>query len=266
MPVALITGASKGLGRALARGLAERGWTLVLDARGAEALETVARELPTAVAVAGDVTDARHREALAAAVRERGRLDLLVNNASYLGPSPMPSLAEYPLNELVRVYEVDVIAPLALTQLVLPLFAERAAILNVSSDAAVEPYAGWGGYGAAKAALDQLTAILGAEQPGYSVYAVDPGDMRTQMHQDAYPGQDISDRPLPEVTLPFWAWLLGQEPLRASGARYQAQAAVWEVPRMSSRILEYSAALGHCQLQRIIFEPDIKCQNKRIWL
>ena len=219
MPVALITGASKGLGRALARGLAERGWALVLDARGAEALETVARELPTAVAVAGDITDARHREALAAAVRDLGRLDLLVNNASYLGPSPMPSLAEYPLDELARVYDVDVIAPLALTQLVLPLLAERAAVVNVSSDAAVEPYEGWGGYGSAKAALDHLTAILGAEQPGYSVYAVDPGDMRTEMHQAAFPGEDISDRPVPEAIVPALLRLLDERP---PSGRYRA--------------------------------------------
>ncbi|HEY3713018.1 MAG TPA: SDR family oxidoreductase [Jatrophihabitantaceae bacterium] len=219
MPVALITGASKGLGRALARGLAERGWALVLDARDAEALEKVARELPTAVAVAGDVTDARHREALAAAVRDVGRLDLLVNNASYLGPSPMPSLAEYPLDELARVYEVDVIAPLALTQGVLPLLAERAAVVNVSSDAAVAPYEGWGGYGSAKAALDHLTAILGAEQPGYFVYAVDPGDMRTEMHQAAFPGEDISDRPAPEAIVPALLRLLDERP---PSGRYRA--------------------------------------------
>jgi NAD(P)-dependent dehydrogenase (short-subunit alcohol dehydrogenase family) len=203
----------------LARGLAERGWALVLDARDAEALEKVARELPTAVAVAGDVTDARHREALAAAVRDVGRLDLLVNNASYLGPSPMPSLAEYPLDELARVYEVDVIAPLALTQGVLPLLAERAAVVNVSSDAAVAPYEGWGGYGSAKAALDHLTAILGAEQPGYFVYAVDPGDMRTEMHQAAFPGEDISDRPAPEAIVPALLRLLDERP---PSGRYRA--------------------------------------------
>jgi NAD(P)-dependent dehydrogenase (short-subunit alcohol dehydrogenase family) len=203
----------------LARELAERGWALVLDARDAEALETVARELATAVAVAGDVTDARHREALAAAVRDVGRLDLLVNNASYLGPSPMPSLADYPLDELARVYEVDVIAPLALTQQVLPLLAERAAVVNVSSDAAVEPYEGWGGYGSAKAALDHLTAILGAEQPGYSVYAVDPGDMRTEMHQAAFPGEDISDRPVPEAIVPALLRFLDERP---PSGRYRA--------------------------------------------
>jgi NAD(P)-dependent dehydrogenase (short-subunit alcohol dehydrogenase family) len=220
MPVALITGASKGLGRALAYALADRGWTLVLDARGAAALEAVAAELPDAVAIPGDVTDSWHRSALAAAVQERGRLSLLVNNASYLGPSPMPSLAEYPLDEIARVYEVDVIAPLAVIQQAVPLFAEHAAVLNISSDAAVEPYAGWGGYGSAKAALDHLSAILAAEHPGLSVYAVDPGDMRTGMHQAAFPGEDISDRPEPETVVPGLLRLLDERP---PSGRYQAK-------------------------------------------
>jgi NAD(P)-dependent dehydrogenase (short-subunit alcohol dehydrogenase family) len=220
MPLALITGASKGLGRALAHGLAERGWSLVLDARGASALETVARELPGGVtAIAGDVTDPSHRSALSDAVRGHGRLDLLVNNASYLGPSPMPALAEFPLSELARVYEVDVLAPLALVQHVLPLLAVDAAVLNISSDAAVEAYAGWGGYGSAKAALDQLTAVLAVELPGRSVYAVDPGDMRTEMHQAAFPGEDISDRVEPSAVVPALLRLLDQRP--ASG-RYRA--------------------------------------------
>ena len=221
MPIALITGASKGLGRALARALGERGWTLVLDARGAAALEAVAHELPDAVAIPGDVTNPRHRKALVTAVRERGRLSLLVNNASYLGPSPMPSLAEYPLDELAWVYEVDVIAPLALIQQALPLLAEHAAVLNISSDAAVEPYAGWGGYGSAKAALDHVSAILAAEHPGLSVYAVDPGDMRTDMHQAAFPGEDISDRPEPETAVPGLLRLLDDRP---PSGRYRAQA------------------------------------------
>src|SRR5215467_13650978 len=212
MPVALITGASKGLGRALARELAGRGWSLVLDARGAQALDAVARELPSATVVAGDVTDPEHRAALGDAVRRLGRLDLLVNNASYLGPSPMPSLAEYPLDELARVYDVDVVAPLALIQVVRPLLADSAAIVNVTSDASVEPYEGWGGYGSAKAALDHLTAILAAEQPAYSVYAVDPGDMRTEMHQAAFPGEDISDRPEPETVVPGLLRLLEESP------------------------------------------------------
>ena len=221
MPTALITGASKGLGRALALALAERGWTLILDARGAAALEAVARELPDAIAVPGDVTNPLHRKALVAAVGERGRLSLLANNASYLGPSPMPSLAEYPLGELARVYEVDVLAPLALIQQALPLFAEHAAVLNISSDAAVEPYAGWGGYGSAKAALDHLSAILAAERPELSVYAVDPGDMRTEMHQAAFPGEDISDRPEPETVVPGLLRLLDERP---PSGRYRAQA------------------------------------------
>ena len=219
MPVALITGASRGLGRALARALAERNWSLVLDARGAEALDAVQRELPSAVALAGDVADPRHREALATAVSRAGRLDLLVNNASYLGPSPQPVLAEYPLAELERVYQVDVLAPLALAQHVLPLLAERAAIVNVSSDAAVEAYEGWGGYGSAKAALDQLSAVLAAEHPALSVYAFDPGDMRTEMHQLAFPGEDISDRPEPETVIPALLRLLDERP---PSARYRA--------------------------------------------
>jgi NAD(P)-dependent dehydrogenase (short-subunit alcohol dehydrogenase family) len=218
MPVALITGASKGLGRALARALAARGWSLVLDARGADTLEAVAHEL-AAAAVAGDVTDGRHREELAAAVRCLGPLDLVVNNASYLGPSPMPGLAEYPLGELRRVYEVDVIGPLALIQHLLPQLAEGAAIVNITSDASVEPYAGWGGYGSAKAALDHLTAILAAEQPGYSIYAVDPGDLRTDMHQAAFPGEDISDRPEPETIVPALLHLLD---VRPPSGRYRA--------------------------------------------
>jgi NAD(P)-dependent dehydrogenase (short-subunit alcohol dehydrogenase family) len=219
MPVALITGASRGLGYAVARALTDNGWSLVADARGAEALDAAARDLPGAITIAGDVADERHREELAAAVRRFGRLDLLVNNASHLGPSPQPALADYPIDELRRVYEVDVIAPLALTQHVLPLLVERATILNVSSDAAVEAYEGWGGYGSAKAALDHLSAILGAEQPGLSVYAFDPGDMRTEMHQQAFPGEDISDRPEPESVVPALLRLLDERP---PSGRYRA--------------------------------------------
>jgi NAD(P)-dependent dehydrogenase (short-subunit alcohol dehydrogenase family) len=219
MPVALITGASRGLGLALARALAERGWSLVVDARGAGALEAVAGDFPNAVAIPGDVADPGHRAELAAAVARIGRLDLLCNNASHLGPSPQPALAEYPLEELRRVYEVDVLAPLALTQLALPLLAEHAAIVNVSSDAAVEAYEGWGGYGSAKAALDHVTAILGAEQPNLSVYAFDPGDMRTEMHQQAFPGEDISDRPEPDSVVPALLRLLDERP---PSGRYRA--------------------------------------------
>jgi NAD(P)-dependent dehydrogenase (short-subunit alcohol dehydrogenase family) len=203
MNVALITGASRGLGLALARSLAERGWRLVIDARGAEPLEAARAELARqteVVAVAGDVADEAHRRALIAAAGDR--LDLLVNNASLLGPSPQPNLADYPLAELERVYRANVLAPIALTQLALPLLPPGGRILNITSDAAVEQYEGWGGYGSSKAALEQLTNVLAAEHPELRIYAVDPGDMRTQMQQDAFPGEDISDRPPPEESVP----------------------------------------------------------------
>jgi NAD(P)-dependent dehydrogenase (short-subunit alcohol dehydrogenase family) len=200
MPVGIVTGASRGLGLALARALDARGWRLVVDARGGEALAEAAAGLSGVSAIAGDVADPGHRQALVEAAG--GEIDLLANNASLLGPSPQPALAEYPLEELRRVYEANVIAPLALVQLALPHLTSGAAILDVTSDAAVEPYEGWGGYGSSKAALEQLTAILGAEHPGLRVYSVDPGDMRTQMHQDAFPGEDISDRPPPEDSVP----------------------------------------------------------------
>jgi NAD(P)-dependent dehydrogenase (short-subunit alcohol dehydrogenase family) len=203
MRTALVTGASRGLGVALARALAERGWSLVIDARGAEALEAARRELAQqtrVVAVPGDVADAGHRRELLAAVD--GPLDLLVNNASTLGASPLPPLAEYPIDELDHVFRVNVAAPLALIQLALPVLAPGARIVNVSSDAAVEAYEGWGGYGASKAALDQVTNVLAAERDDVRVYAVDPGDMNTQMQQDAYPGEDVSDRPPPQESIP----------------------------------------------------------------
>ncbi|HWE33241.1 MAG TPA: SDR family oxidoreductase [Solirubrobacteraceae bacterium] len=203
MPLAIITGASRGLGLALARELAARRYALVIDARGAADLERAARELgrfTEVAAIPGDVADAGHRHDLIAAAGEN--IDLLVNNASVLGPSPQPALAEYPLSELERVYAINVLAPLRLTQLALPRLTDGGAILNITSDAAAEPYEGWGGYGSSKAALEQLTAILAAEQPALRVYAVDPGDMRTRMHQDAFPGEDISDRPPPEESVP----------------------------------------------------------------
>jgi NAD(P)-dependent dehydrogenase (short-subunit alcohol dehydrogenase family) len=198
--VGIVTGASRGLGLALVRALSERGWRLVVDARNGEELERAVGGLPRVVGLAGDVGDAGHRAALAEAAGER--IDLLVNNASTLGPSPRPLLAEYPVDELVQVYAVNVVAPLALVQLALPRLRDGAAIVNVTSDAAREPYAGWGGYGSAKAALDQLTSILAAEQPGLRVYSFDPGDMRTVLHQQAFPGEDISDRPPPEESVP----------------------------------------------------------------
>jgi NAD(P)-dependent dehydrogenase (short-subunit alcohol dehydrogenase family) len=220
VPVALITGASRGFGRALAHVLTSHGWRLVIDARDAATLRAVGSELPDAVAVRGDVTDPLHRESLVAAVEVLGGLDLLVNNASSLGPSPLPSLRDAALHSLRRVIETNVIAPLALMQMTFPLLAvRRGTVVNISSDAAVEAYAGWGGYGASKAALDQLTAVAAVEQPGLRIYAFDPGDMRTQMHQDAFPDEDISDRPEPESVVPALLALLNSRP--ASG-RYRA--------------------------------------------
>jgi NAD(P)-dependent dehydrogenase (short-subunit alcohol dehydrogenase family) len=213
MPIALITGASKGLGRATARGLAERGWSLIVDARRVDELAAAMRGLDDVVVIGGDVTDPAHRAQLAAAVGRFGRLDVLLNNASRLGPSPQPLLRDYPIDELGRVYDTDVFAPLALIQLLtVPLTAASGTIVNVSSDAAVDAYQGWGGYGSAKAALNQLTAVLAAEEPALRCYSFDPGDMRTEMHQLAFPGQDISDRPLPESVVPALLRLLDERP------------------------------------------------------
>jgi NAD(P)-dependent dehydrogenase (short-subunit alcohol dehydrogenase family) len=221
--VAIITGASRGLGRAVARSLATDGWALVIDARGSDALADLATELSGTTnvrAIAGDVRDGDHQAALVAAARELGGIDLLVNNASVLGPSPQPLLADYPLDELAYVYAVNTLAPLALTQRALPeLRARNGIVVNITSDAAGEPYEGWGGYGSSKAALEQLGNILGAEEPNVHVYTFDPGDMRTQMHQDAFPGEDISDRPEPETVIPAFRRLLESAP--ASG-RYRA--------------------------------------------
>jgi NAD(P)-dependent dehydrogenase (short-subunit alcohol dehydrogenase family) len=220
MPIALITGASRGLGRAAAHALARRGWSLIVDARRADDLAGAMRGLADVVAVPGDVTDPGHRAGLAAAVGRAGGLDVLVNNASRLGPSPQPLLRDYPLDELGRVYDTNVIAPLALVQLLTaPLAAAAATIVNVSSDAAVEAYPGWGGYGSSKAALDQLTAILAAEEPSLRCYAFDPGDMRTDMHQQAFPGEDISDRPEPETVIPALLRLVDERP---PSGRYRA--------------------------------------------
>jgi NAD(P)-dependent dehydrogenase (short-subunit alcohol dehydrogenase family) len=221
---ALITGASRGLGLAIAQALAERGWTLILDARGRDALEAARATLDPRArvhAVAGDVGDATHRRDLAAIARQVGGLGVLINNASTLGPTPMPALIEYPPEALTAVYHTNVIAPLALLQAVRPYLKAGARIVNVTSDAGIEAYPGWGGYGSSKAALEQLSAILAAELPEYRVYWVDPGDMRTQMQQDAFPGEDISDRPLPEVSVPgFLALIEGDLP----SGRYKAQA------------------------------------------
>jgi NAD(P)-dependent dehydrogenase (short-subunit alcohol dehydrogenase family) len=200
MPTGIVTGASRGLGLALSRALADRGWKLVVDARGGEALEREWDGVASVIAIEGDVADAWHRSALVAAAGER--IDLLVNNASVLGPSPQPALADYPLDVLRLVYEANTLAPLGLVQTALPALAPNACIVNVTSDAAVEAYEGWGGYGSSKAALDQISAVLAAEHPALRIYSVDPGDMRTQMHQEAFPGEDISDRSPPEVAVP----------------------------------------------------------------
>jgi NAD(P)-dependent dehydrogenase (short-subunit alcohol dehydrogenase family) len=207
--VAIITGASRGLGLALATGLSEAGWRLVVDARTPVELTAAAEWIGgDVVAVPGDVRDPAHR----AALLEHG-VDLLVNNAGILGPSPQPRLASYPLDVLREVYEVNVLAPLALTQLALPVLRSReGAVVNVTSDAAVEPYEGWGGYGSAKAAVEQASAVLAAEEPAVRVWWVDPGDLRTRMHQEAFPGEDISDRPLPETVVPAFRHLVTSRP------------------------------------------------------
>jgi NAD(P)-dependent dehydrogenase (short-subunit alcohol dehydrogenase family) len=220
MASAIVTGASRGLGLALARELAARRRRLVIDARGEPDLETARAELAAmteVVAVAGDVTIESHRRALVAAAGDE--IDLLVNNAGGLGPSPLPRLEHYPLDALEDLHRVNTIAPLRLIQLALPLLTPRAAILNITSDASVEPYEGWGGYGATKAALDHLTQVLAAEHPELRVYAVDPGDMRTRMHQDAFPGEDISDRPPPERSVPALLALIDGE---LPSGRYRA--------------------------------------------
>jgi NAD(P)-dependent dehydrogenase (short-subunit alcohol dehydrogenase family) len=220
MPTAIVTGASRGLGLALARALAARRWRLVVDARGEDALEAARvelAELTDVVALAGDVADPAHRRELVAAAGPT--VDLLVNNASVLGPSPQPALADYPLDVLERVYAVNTIAPLALVQLALPFVPPGGCIVNVTSDAGVEPYEGWGGYGSSKAALEQLGAILAVENQRLRVYTVDPGDMRTEMHQAAFPGEDISDRPLPDESIPGFLALIGGD---LPSGRYRA--------------------------------------------
>jgi NAD(P)-dependent dehydrogenase (short-subunit alcohol dehydrogenase family) len=219
---ALITGASRGLGLALAAGLARAGFDLIVDARDPAALDAAAGALRTAgrtvTAIPGDVTDPAHRAALVAAAGDR--LDLLVNNAGTLGASPLPALADYPPDELRAAFEVNVIAPVALTQLALPLLrASGGAVLNVTSDAAVEAYAGWGGYGAAKAALEQASNVLAAEELAVRVWWADPGDLRTDMHQRAFPGEDISDRPEPASVVPAFVRLVTE---RLPSGRYRA--------------------------------------------
>jgi NAD(P)-dependent dehydrogenase (short-subunit alcohol dehydrogenase family) len=221
--VAVVTGASRGLGRALARALAEDGYRLVVDARNGDALRAAMAGLPVGAvgsALAGDITDPAHRGDLSRAADTLGGPDLLINNAGTLGPSPLPAIADFPLDELRTAFEVNVLAPIALTQLLLPALRERGgAVLSITSDAAVEAYAGWGGYGAAKAALEQACNVLAAEEVAVRVWRVDPGDLRTQMHQDAFPGEDISDRPLPESVVPAFRRLISE---RMPSGRYRA--------------------------------------------
>lgn len=235
---AVVTGASRGLGAVVAGLLGDEGYELIVTARSVAPLEAAAASLRrrgvVVTALSGDVADAAHRARVAAAVRAGGTLDLLVNNASELGPSPLPPLAAYPLAELERVWRVNTLAPLAWVQELLePLARARGLVVNVSSDAAVGGYPGWGGYGASKAALDLVSKTLANELAprGIAVVSVDPGDLRTAMHQAAFPGEDISDRPLPTVTVPFWEWLLHQDPAAISGGRFRAQADRWEVVR-----------------------------------
>lgn len=204
-PVAVVTGASQGLGLALATALAARGWTLVVDARHGDRLAAATAVLPGGPhpMVAGDVADPAHRRELVDVAAELGGARLLVNNASTLGTSPLPAFADLDPATYRRVLEVNLVAPLALTAGLLPqLRRHSGVVVNISSDAAVEAYPAWGGYGSAKAGLDHASRVLAAEEPRLRVYSVDPGDMRTQMHQDAFPGEDISDRPEPESVVP----------------------------------------------------------------
>ena len=226
MKNALITGASRGLGLALARQLAEKGWGLIVDARGKKSLEqvwNVLSEKTKVIAISGDVTADSHRKKLLKAAQELGGLDALVNNASLLGPSPQPQLLDYPLAVLEEVYRANVIAPLAIIQTLHSTLRPGACLINVTSDAGVEAYGGWGGYGSSKAALEHLSHILAEENPALRVYWVDPGDMRTQMQQEAFPDEDISDRPLPEESVPgLLALIDGQLP----SGRYRAREVV----------------------------------------
>jgi NAD(P)-dependent dehydrogenase (short-subunit alcohol dehydrogenase family) len=221
--VAVVTGASQGLGLALTRALVADGWAVVVDARGTDELAKATSSVTgpgRAIAIPGDVADPEHRQRLVEAVAGLGSLRLVVNNASYLGPSPQPLLGDYPLDIWRRVYEVNVVAPLALIQLLTPLMTSGGVVINVTSDAGVEGYAGWGGYGSSKAALEQLSRVLAAEQPELRIYWVDPGDMNTRMQQEAFPGEDVSDRPLAEESVPGLMELVKGG--RPSG-RYQAR-------------------------------------------
>ncbi len=240
--VAIITGASRGLGVVIAGFLAGQGYHVILNARGGAALDAAARSLANynvqVKTIAGDVAEPFTRRALMQVAKSLGGLDVLVNNASDLGPSPMPRLSAYPLNQLEHVFRTNVVAPVALVQEALPLLKQsHGLVVNLSSDAALGGYEGWGGYGSSKAALDLVSLTLANElkDDGVSVVSVDPGDMRTEMHQAAFPGEDISDRPLPDVTLPFWAWLFGQDRAAITGGRYRAQGEQWEAVNHETR-------------------------------
>src|SRR5262249_52523965 len=228
MPVALVTGASRGLGRAAARELAGRGWSVIVDARRRADLADTTRDLPRVVVIPGDVTDPGHRADLVAAVERLGHLDVLLNNATPLRPSPPPPPRNSPPAPLGRVSETNGLAPLALIQLLAaPIEAAHGTLINVTSDAAVEPYPGWGGYGSSKAALDQLTNVLAAEESELRCYAFDPGDMRTGRHQPALPGEDISDRAAPESVVPALLRLIDDRP---PSGRYRATDLTIEFP------------------------------------
>jgi NAD(P)-dependent dehydrogenase (short-subunit alcohol dehydrogenase family)/catechol 2,3-dioxygenase-like lactoylglutathione lyase family enzyme len=269
---ALITGASRGLGLALARALAGSGWSLIIDARGAEALEAARAELAqksTVRALAGDVTDAAHRQALAQAALDMGGIDALILNASILGPSPQPGLLDYPLDVLEQVYLTNTIAPLALLQGLRSMLHSGACIINVTSDAGVEPYPGWGGYGSSKAALEQLSNVLAAERPDWRVYWVDPGDMRTNLHQLAFPGEDISDRPLPEVSVPgLVALLQGTLP----SGRYRAREVLDSTGDVASpptesgvRELRVALTVDDFETARRLYQDGLKLATVKAW-
>lgn len=222
--VAVVTGASRGLGRALSHSLVAAGWSVVVDARSADDLVAATSHLSgpgQVLPVPGDVIDPQHRQRLVEAAAGLGPVRLIVNNASYLGPSPQPNLRDYPLDVLRHVYEVNTVAPLALIQVFLPVMVEAGGvIINITSDAGVEGYEGWGGYGSSKAALEHLSRVLAAEQPHLKIYWVDPGDMNTQMQQEAFPGEDVSDRPPPEESVPGLLELAKGE---LPSGRYQAR-------------------------------------------
>jgi len=234
MPIAAVTGGSRGLGKVITDALLSRGWSVVIDARGARALSAAAADLRAGhpawvrlIAIAGDVTDADHRHALIESATSLGGLDLVVNNAGVLGPSPQPALADYPMDQLGEVFAANALAPLAVVQAALPLLRASACprVLNITSDAAIEAYAGWGGYGSSKAALEQLGRVLAMEEPWLRVWCVDPGDMATRMHQEAFPGEDISDRPAPEDVVDGLIGLIESD--RPSGRYAAAELAAW---------------------------------------